>query len=116
MKQWRHQKFFVGSIEGAKCDSEGAKIQKYAQNMLILVIFSSDWGGGGKWGQSLWRGGGMPPFSPPPLDAATEMKSPDEESVHCKNSGVNLTPEFLQCVIDEISEEINEDIKWRDKC
>ena len=30
--QWRHQKFFCGGIEGAKCDSEGAKIQKFAEN------------------------------------------------------------------------------------
>ena len=34
-RQWRHQKFFCGvgwGIEGAKCDSEGAKIQKFAEN------------------------------------------------------------------------------------
>ena len=24
--------FFCGGIEGAKCDSEGAKIQKFAEN------------------------------------------------------------------------------------
>ena len=30
--QWWHQKFFVGGIEGAKCNSEGAKIKKFAEN------------------------------------------------------------------------------------
>ena len=46
--------FFVGGIEGAKCDSEGAKIQKFAENDLFWPFFSSDGGqGGGARGQSL---------------------------------------------------------------
>ena len=28
----KHQKFFCWGIEGAKCDSEGSKIQKFAEN------------------------------------------------------------------------------------
>ena len=46
--------FFVGGIEGAKCDSEGAKIQKFAEG----TFFSSDGGGGGKWGGQILRLGG----------------------------------------------------------
>ena len=38
--QWRHKNFFLGGIEGAKCISEGAKIEgKKSQKWLILTIF-----------------------------------------------------------------------------
>ena len=51
--------FFGGAIEGAKCDSEWAKIHaKLCQKWLILAIFCSDWGQVGE--QSLQRG------DPPP--------------------------------------------------
>ena len=30
--QWRLQKFFCGGHRGGKCDSEGAKIRKFAEN------------------------------------------------------------------------------------
>ena len=43
--------FFVGGIKGAKYDSEGANIQKFAENSWFLPFFSSD--GGVKWGKSL---------------------------------------------------------------
>ena len=73
--QWRHQIFFFffffffflweGGIEGAKCISEGAKIQKFAKNGRFSPFFSSD-EGGGKWGrQSLRLGGQMPTLMPP---------------------------------------------------
>ena len=50
-------------MEGAKCDSEGAKIQKFAKNGLFWPFFSSNWGaepltGGGG------GGGQMPPCPP----------------------------------------------------
>ena len=60
--------FFVGGIEGAKCISEGAKIQKFAKNGWFWPFFFFWLGGGGKWGQSLWLGGKCPHA---PLDAAT---------------------------------------------
>ena len=37
------RKFSVGGIKGAKCISEGAKIQKFVENSCFFVIFS--WGG-----------------------------------------------------------------------
>ena len=63
------QKFFCGGIEGAKCDSEGAKIQKFTENGWFGQFFSSDLGQVGGGGQSLWLGGICPPC---PLDAATD--------------------------------------------
>ena len=62
----------MGGIEGAKCDSDGAKIQKIAENGLLWHFFPSDWGKVGG-GQSLLLGE-MPPC-PPPLDAATHKTS-----------------------------------------
>ena len=53
--------FFVGGIEGAKCDSEGAKIKKYAENGWFWPFFSSDWGG--KWGAGPLT---FTPHAPPP--------------------------------------------------
>ena len=55
--------FLVGGIEGAKCDSEGAKIQKFVENGWFWPFFF--WLGG----QSLRQGGHLPPCSPlmPPL-------------------------------------------------
>ena len=50
--------FFVGGIEGAKCDSEGVKIQKFAENGWFWPYFSSD--GGQVGGQSLWLGENAP--------------------------------------------------------
>ena len=60
--------FFVGGIEGEKCDSEGAKNPKFAKNGWFWPFFSSDWGG--KWGAEPPTGGHLPPM--PPLDAATD--------------------------------------------
>ena len=58
--------FLWGGIEGAKCDSEGAKIQIFAKNGLFWPFFSSDWGQVG--GAEPLTGGKMPPCpSPPPL-------------------------------------------------
>ena len=45
--QWQHQRIFE-SIEGEKCISEGAKIQKFAEKWLNFC--HSDWG------KSLWQG------------------------------------------------------------
>ena len=60
--------FGGGGIDGAKCDSEGAKFKKKYRKWLILAIFSSD---GGKWGEAEPpTGGGNAPHAP--LDAATE--------------------------------------------
>ena len=61
--------FFVGSIEGAKHDSEGAKIQKFAENgwfcTLILAIFFFWLGGGASGGAEAPTGGGQIPSCPP---------------------------------------------------
>ena len=57
--------FLWGGIEGAKCDSEGAKIQKVAENGWFWLCFSSD---GGKMGAEPLTGGAnapMPPLMPP---------------------------------------------------
>ena len=56
---------FVVGIEGAKCDSEGAKIQKFACDGWFWPFFSSD--GGCKWGEELSDGGGECPSLMPPL-------------------------------------------------
>ena len=64
--QWRHQNFFVGGIEGAKCDSEGANIQKFAKNSLFWPFFLLT--GGQVGGSRASDCGGnvrMPPRMPP---------------------------------------------------
>ena len=62
--------FLWGGIEGAKCDSEGAKIQKFAENGWFWPFFPSDWGG--KWGGRVSDWGAFAPQCPslmPPLVA-----------------------------------------------
>ena len=54
--------FFVGGIEGAKCDSEGAKIQKFAEKAYFGHFFSSDWGVSG--GTEHLTGGANAPCPP----------------------------------------------------
>ena len=57
--------FFLRGIEGAKCDSEGAKIQKFAENGWFWTFFLLT--GGSSRGQSLRLGGaGKCPHAPPP--------------------------------------------------
>ena len=72
---WWHQNFFVGGIEGAKCISEGAKIQNFAKKKkmaefdhFFLLMGRGQVGEG----QSLQLGGGggganapIPPLMPP---------------------------------------------------
>ena len=60
------ENFFVGGIEGAKYVSEGAKIQKIAENGWFWPFFSSD-GGGGQVGAEAPTGGANAPHAPPPL-------------------------------------------------
>ena len=55
--------FFVGGIEGAKCNSEGAKIQKFTKNGWFWPFFLLT---EGKVGAEPPRGGGQIPHPPPP--------------------------------------------------
>ena len=62
--QWQHQKFFCGGgIEGAKCDSEGAKIQKFAENGWFWPFFLLT---GGQVGGRASDWGTFAPHAPPP--------------------------------------------------
>ena len=54
--------FCGGGIEGVKCSSDGAKIQKFAENGWFWPCFS--WGGG-KWGGRASDWGHLPPMPPP---------------------------------------------------
>ena len=80
--------FFVGGIEGAKSDSEGAKIKKFAKNGWFWPFFSfwlggiaSDGGGGGKCPHA------------PQLDAATESKQ--ESKWFSESTRLQLSLSFL---------------------
>ena len=68
-------RIFCGGIEGAKCDSEGANIQKNCPKWLILAIFSSNGGGGASEGKQNLRLRGE--MSLCPLDAATDDIQPE---------------------------------------
>ena len=64
--QWRHhtRKFLVGGIEGAKCISEGAKIQKIAKNCWFWQFFLF-WLGAACVGGRASDGGTNAPLMPP---------------------------------------------------
>ena len=48
-------------MRGQKCVSEGAKIQKFAENKWpIFAFFPSKWGGGGEWGETVSNRGDAP--------------------------------------------------------
>ena len=59
----------MGGIEGGKCDSEGAKIQKFAENGLFYNFFLMTGGGGASGDRaSDWGGANAPmPTLMPPL-------------------------------------------------
>ena len=64
--QWRHQIFFFffwGGVKGEKCDSEGAKIQKFDFGHFFFFLLGESGGGrASEWGENA-------PHAP--LDAAT---------------------------------------------
>ena len=61
--------FLLGGIEGAKCDSEGAKIKKNAEIADFGHFFLLTGGGGGASGGRASDWGAFAPM--PPFDAAT---------------------------------------------
>ena len=89
LRQWWHHNFFVGSIEGAKCDSEGQKSKNLPKVGDFGHLFLR---GGGARGAEPPTGGRQIPPCPLPLDAATALRC----SSQCKVRGDRDSVKWLQ--------------------
>ena len=82
--------FSVGGIEGTKCDSEGAKIQKIAENGWVWPFFS----GGGTHAHRASKGGQMP-LIPPLMPPLFLLQIPSYHKIAAKQRSLHLEVFFV---------------------